>query len=270
MHLTVVLGTDSEISFDISLNQNSFTKKWIEELKWCLSNCSFNQDEAFSSFISKTEAEQKLLSACYTINKYLKNFIEIRTDLSVQSQDYYNYLHKQFERLSGEYGKPTKLFAIANAELKSAIRDLNFYVHLNESFGNKSFYISFDKNQYRRFSFEKDDYEFFQFSYEPGSLILHYAELGKNYFDLFKDGLDTNYTGLKNLHYYSGEASLMFSEFSITKDSEYLNWLVVNNIDPFDKTLGHGVICLGKVLELESAYNKIASNKHIKQIIIKD
>jgi hypothetical protein len=52
MHLTVVLGTHSEVSFDISLNQNSFTEKWVNELRWCLNNCDFNQGETFTTLIS--------------------------------------------------------------------------------------------------------------------------------------------------------------------------------------------------------------------------
>jgi len=270
MHLTVVLGTQGEISFDISLNQTSFTEKWVSELRWCLNNCDFNQGEAFTTFNSKHNIQNRLTAACNTINKYLKNFIEIRQNLDEQSQEYFNYLHQKFESLSGEYSKPTRLFAIANQELKSAIRDLNFYVHALESFGKQSFYISFNKDQYRRCGFSEEDYDYFQFEYEPGSLILHYAELGKNYYDLYKDGLDIDYQGFKNLHYYSGEASLMFSSFSMTENTHYMNWLQQNNIDPFDKSSGHGIICLGKVLDLESTYTKIAGNKHIKQIIIKD
>jgi hypothetical protein len=270
MHLTVVLGTKGEVSFDISLYQNPFTEKWINELRWCLNNCDFNQDEAFTAFKNKQNIQNRLTAACVTINKYLKNFIEIRQNLDEQPQEYFNYLHQKFESLSGEYNKPTRLFVIANHELKSAIRDLNFYVHAFESYGKQSFYISFNKDQYRRYGFSEDDYDYFQFECEPGTLILHYAELGKNYFDLYKDGLDISYQGFKNLHYYSGEASLLFSGFSMTKNSQYINWLEKNNIDPFNKSLGHGIICLGKVLDLDTTYTKITDNKHIKQIIIKD
>jgi hypothetical protein len=271
MHLTVVLGTDSEVSFDISLNQNSFTEKWIEELKWCLSNCDFNQEEAFSRFLTKEQVESKLLDACNTINKYLKNFIDIEKDFTNQSQTYFNYLHKQFERLSGEFGKPTRLFKIANRELKNAIRNLNFYTHRLE--GNslsEFFYLSFCKDQYRRQKLHEDDYKFFQFTAEKGSLILHYAELGKTYYDVYKDGLEFTYPGLKNLHYYSAETSLISKDYNIEDDLGYIDWLKFHNIDPFDKMQGHGIICLGKVLDLDAAYNKLANNRHIKQIIIKD
>ena len=63
MHLTVVLGgAQGEVSFDISLNHNSFTEKWVNELRWCLSNCDFNQDEAFFRFKNKQSIQNQLLS----------------------------------------------------------------------------------------------------------------------------------------------------------------------------------------------------------------
>ena len=73
MKLTVVLGANNEASFDITIYDNSFTRKWVEELSWCLGNCSFNQDEAFSAMMSLNDACNVLTNSCKTINKYLKN-----------------------------------------------------------------------------------------------------------------------------------------------------------------------------------------------------
>ena len=72
MKLTVVLGASGEASFDITLNDNPFVHKWVEELRWCLDNCAFNQQEAFSGLLTLNEARQILNNACVTINKYLK------------------------------------------------------------------------------------------------------------------------------------------------------------------------------------------------------
>lgn len=271
MKLEVHLGASSEASFIIQLNQTPFIDKWLNELNWCLDNCKVNQDEVFAGFLTLNESAQKLSDACVTINKYLKNFISIRSDLLSQPQEYFNYLHKKFEQLSGEFGKPTKLFSIANFELKTAIRNLNFYIHAIENkTASNNFYISFDKNTYRRKPLASEDYNYFDFKVPAGSLILHYVELGKKYYDLYKDGLSINYVGLKNLHFYSGEASITFDEIDYFKDKEYLHWLKRNNIDPYDKTLGHGIICLGHVIDLSTTYSTILSYKHLNKIQIKE
>ena len=272
MKLTVVLGASGEASFDILLNDNDFVLKWLNEFRWCLDNCNINQQEAFSGLLTLSESEQILRNACVTINKYLKNFIEIRTDFVSQPQEYFNYLHLKFEQLSGEFGKPTKLFSIANLELKEAIRNLNYFVHRIEKKQKviPSLYLSFNKDQYRRLPLEKFDYEYFDFKFPPGTLCLHYVELGKEFLDLYEDNLSIEYANFKNLHYYSGEASLMLTEVDFFKDLKYVEWIKTNNFDPYDKTLGHGRIPLGSVDNPADVYSKIQEHKHIKNILIKD
>ena len=165
MRLKVVLGADCQAFFTISLNSNLFVDKWIQELRWCLTNCEFNQDEAFAKFLSLDESSKILTEACYTINCYLKNFIEVRENILDQDQDYFNYLHLKFEELSGQFEKPTRLFTIANQDLKSAIRKLNFFVHRVEKKKKipHSLYISFNKDQYRRQPLMDEDYQNFEF-----------------------------------------------------------------------------------------------------------
>lgn len=272
MKLTVVLGASQEASFDITLNDNSFTRKWVEELRWCLSNCEFDQQEAFSTLYSLEESAKILHDSCVTINKYLKNFIDIKVDALNEPQEYFNYLHSKFEILSGEFSKPTRLFTIANQELKNAIRQLNCFVHRVEGkhLENTTLYISFNKDQYRRSAFDIIDYEYFQFSFPKGTLYLHYAELGKEFIDLYEDNLPMNYAGLKNLHYYSGEASIEFSEYDAFADVGYLNWLHNQGVDPYNKLLGHGKIPLGTVDDLDDAEGKIKQHRHIHSIIIKE
>jgi len=267
MMLTVVLGASGEASFDINLNNNSFTRKWVKELHWCLDNCELNQQEAFSGLLTLSEAEQILNNACVTINKYMKGFIKIETDYS---QEYFNYLHSKFEQLSGKFGKPTLLFSIANKELKTAIRNLNFYIHRLED--NKilvnEFYISFNKDQYRRHPLVESDYQYFEFEHSPGTLYLHYAELGKEFIDLYQDNLSINYPGFANLHYYSGEAMLSFDSYDCFADTNYLTWLKDNDIDPYNKRLGHGRIPLGTV-DLDN-WQLIQNHQYIKEIIINE
>jgi hypothetical protein len=197
----------------------------------------------------------------------LKNFIDIQED--VTSQEYLNYLHLKFEQLSGEFGKPTRLFAIAPKQLKDAVRDLNFFVHKleNKNLNRTQFFIDFNKDQYRRLPLELADYEFFEFKQPPGTLFLNYAELGKDFLDLYKDNLSIDYTGYKNLHYYSGEAVLMFDKYDPYGDiNGYLDWLISHGIDPYDKRLGHGKIPLGHVDNLAEAKEKLNKHRYIKEI----
>lgn len=272
MQLTVFLGTSGEASFDIELFDNRFVKKWTQELTWCLENCEFNQQEAFAGFITLSDAECRLKIACETINRYLVDFINIPKSIIDQDQQYFNYLHEIFEKLSGGFGSPTRLFCTANPELRSAIRDLNFYVHrVEKKIQTKpNLYLSFNKDQYRRHSLDVTDYDQFQFKFPAGTLFLHYAELGKEFADLYQDNLPIDYTNHKNLHYYSGEATLAFFDFDAFQDKKYVEWLKSHQIDPWDKRHGHGKIPLGKVDNAPSVCSKIAEYNHIYKINIKE
>lgn len=272
MKLEVILGASSEASFDITLNDNPFVYKWLNELRWCLSNCDIEQQEAFASFLTLDEAVDRLINACKIVNRYLKGFIDIRGDVVNQPQEYFNYLHEQFEKLSGEFGKPTRLFAIANDELKKAIRDLNFYIHRTETKikTGRSFYFSFNKDQYRRASMTLDDYQYTQFNVPAGSLFVHYAELGKDFYSLFRDGLTIEYAGHKNSHYYTGEASIALEDRSTLSDKRYTTWLQSQGVNPYNKLLGHGTAVLGTVDNLPDALEKLKTYKFLKNILIKD
>jgi hypothetical protein len=268
MKLVVTLGASSEASFDIHLYETKFVSKYVNELLWCLDNCEFNQQEAFATLYSLSESKQQLLNACIIINKYLKNFINIQ---DTDSQEYYNYLHTKFEELSGEFGKPTRLFSIANTELKQSIRNLNFFIHRLEIKKDEhpALYISFNKNQYRRWPLLEDDYQEALFKFPAGTLFLHYVELGKEYFDLYKDNLTVDYTGTKNLHYYSGESWLMFEDLDYFADQKYANWLKNNNIDCYNKKLGHGKIPLGYVQDKDSVMQLLNKHRYLNSIEVK-
>lgn len=268
MKLVVTLGASSEASFDIHLYDTKFVSKYVKELSWCLQNCEFNQREAFTTLYSADHNKQCLKDACLIINKYLKNFINIQDE---SSQEYYNYLHVKFEQLSGEFGKPTRLFNIANKELKQAIRDLNFFIHSVEikKENYPALYISFNKDQYRRHPLSIEDYNEFEFTFPAGTLFLHYVELGKEYIDLYKDNLAIDYAGAKNLHYYSGESLLTFDEFDCFANNDYVAWLERNNIDRFNKNLGHGKIPLGYIEDRDTVAQLLNQHRFLKSIEIK-
>ena len=272
MKLTVILGVNSEASFDILLNDNDFVRKWTEELRWHLNNCEFDQQEAFATLLTLQEKADILKKSCLTINKYLKNFIEIREDFVNQSQEYFNYLHRKFEILSGGFGKPTRLFSVANQELKDAIRQLNFFVHSTEikKESYPGMYLSFNKDQYRRQPFEEDDYKYHEFAFPPGTLISHFQELGKEFIDLYEDQLELDYPGFKNLHFFGGEAWLILIKVSRMDDPLFIEWLRARGIDPYDKKLGHGRIPLGHVEDISQVSDMLKKHQYLKELIIKE
>lgn len=272
MKLVIVLGASSEASFSISLNDNDFVRKWIKELHWCLDNCQFVQHEIFPAIVDINGAAEIVSKSCSVINKYLKGYIDIRDNIGKQPQEYLNYLHSMFENLSGEFGKPTRLFSVANPELKAAIRNLNFFVHRIEQYRGEvpQLYISFNKDQYRRCPLEPSDYQYYDFSFPAGTLFVHYAELGKEFVDLYQDGLPLDYSGFKNLHYYSGEAWLNFEDMDMFADTNYVKWLNSNGFDPLDKTLGHGRIPLGTVDNIADAKALIQQHRFLKEVKVEE
>jgi len=237
-----------------------------------MANCDINQQEAFLSLISLEDSVNILNDACLVINRYLKNFIEIREDVINQPQEYFNYLHSKFELLSGGFGTPTRIFATANTELKTSIRNLNLFIHRVETKrkGYPSLYINFNKDQYRRKDLAELDYNNFEFNCPPGTLFLHYAELGKEFVDLYEDGLPVDYIGFSNSYHYSGECYLMMDEYNPMGDRGYYNWLVNQGIDPYNKRLGHGKIPLGTVDDVVDVRNKLTKYQYVNSITINE
>ena len=87
---------------------------------------------------------------------------------------------------------------------------------------------------------------------------------------MYSDNLPLDYAGYKNLHYYSGEALIAEQDYDLFKDEKFKEWLIKQGIDPYDKTLGHGKIPLGKVDNLAMAVDNIAKFKYINKILIKE
>lgn len=278
MKLTVFLGLHGSESFDINLLDNQFVNKWIDELYWCLENCEFDHNENFVNFLSIEERKKVLLESIKEINNYLKNivkkdFIELPLIIDWNNQDFYNYLHLQFEKLTNSFDSPTKLFQISPKNIKQSIRNLNFYIHnledniVEKNTIGKIFKISFDKQQYRRKSLDIKDYENFTHVCEKNGLYLSYVELGKDLYEIWKENLPIDYEKLKNLHHYSGECYLFFGN-TLTYEVEFYDFCKKNNIDYNDKTLGIGFIKLGTIENQDHIKNKLQNNKFLHSIKI--
>ena len=276
MKLTVFLGKNASESFDIQLIDNSFTNKWIDELSWCLENCEFDYNEILVYFLSIDDRKNKLIESINNINSFFqksfkRNFINLPDNIDWSDQDFYNDLHMSFEKLSGTYDNPTKIFLLSSENIKQSIRNLNFYIHSLEGVlknitdDNNEFKISFDKTTYRRHYLDEKDYELFSFEYEKGGLYLSYCELGKTLYEVWLENLPLNYNGLKNLHYYSGECFLYFAD-SVSMDKNFIELIQTLNDD--NKTKGLGFIKLGQISDVETVKNLLQKHQHLHSIKI--
>lgn len=257
----------------IELYQNQFVAKWQKLFETTASACKINQVECFACRISEQEAQQRLLDSILYINKFLKkNFIEVPNIIDWESQHWYNYLHVQFEKLSGPYGQPTRLFAQAPYDFREAVRALNFYLHrieIRPYTKFKPWYISFDKNCYKRLPLDHDDYQWFTTTVQPGQVVVHYSELGKTLIDVYKDKLSIDYAGMKNLHYYSAEISICLSDKPICLfPAGFEQWATERNIDVTDKKLGIGALPVGQVQNLDIVRQAVYNGKSITKLRI--
>tara|TARA_R110000823_G_scaffold230090_6_gene357012 strand:+ start:1460 stop:2281 length:822 start_codon:yes stop_codon:yes gene_type:complete len=234
------------------LYDTAIAKKWFNLFQETVGTCEFNNRECFYGYASEDQAIQDITDAAYKINNFLsEEYVVIPPDLS--SQDDFNKLHTVFETLNGEYGKGTQIFNDSPAEIREAIRRINFCIHRLERRRQKKsggrIYISFDKDCYTRQPFEKDDYQHFEFEKHPKILYIHYAEVGKNLIDLYLDGLPLDYPGVKNSHYYSAESDVVFKgDVKNVFPEGFVEWCNDFNIDPYDKSLGIGVIPAARLI----------------------
>jgi len=256
----------------VDLYRNDFVSRWASLFEKTAASCAVNQLESFSCNLTESQAKERLIAAITAINQFLKReFIDLPKEINWDDQEWYNYLHSKFERLSGTYGKPTGLFEIAPAAIKDAIRALNFYVHRLEmkSCHTIPWYISFDKDCYIRLPLKFDDYKLFCDVMRSGQAFIHYAELGKTTVDLYEDNLPIDYPGLKNLHYYSAEISLYLGSDDVELFSNgFQNWAKDHSIDITDTKQGLGIIPIGEVKNIDQARQIVYNGSSITNLRI--
>jgi hypothetical protein len=257
----------------VDLYHNHFVNKWKKLFLKTVETCEVNQPESFIGNCSEHRAQQNLLDAITAINKFFnKDFIKVPATINWEDQNWYNYLHQIFEQLSGTWNNPTRLMTFANAQVREAIRNINFYVHRLEKRPYQqeaSLFVSFNKDCYTRKKFDIEDYQYFQHHVESGQVYIHYAELGKTYLDLYEDGLPFDYAGAKNLHYYSAEIAIRLEPCKKELfDTGFYNWLQQNNIDINDKTLGIGILPIGQVKDVDKAGNIVYNGSRITNLRI--
>lgn len=271
--MVVVLGHQANYSFNIILNDNSFTRKWVKELAWNLDNNQLDQHHTFAFLLSHQQKMKQLRLAVSKVNNFIRReFITLPDVIDENDTDFFNHLHECFEKLAGSTEVPSKLFYIAPDEIKIAIRNINCYCHALESPAYTEFHlpIQFNPSKRRRFPLEQTDYDFFENRCIGGKVYLTYTEVGKNFRDLCKDNLPVDYIAAKNTHFYTGDFHLNLMPFVDTiEEQRFQNWCVNNNVNYDDKTLGIGFIELGSIIQsVDEIKQKLQQYSFIQNIII--
>ena len=265
---------DGVPSFEIKLYDNSVAREWKKLIKSIHVGDGEDIDHrrSFYNLNTKEEIKNDLLSAVKKINTFLKKeFIIMPKNIDWDDQQIYNDLHIYFEKLSGEFDNPTKLIKIAPNDIKESIRDLNYCVHTLENFDDKEQYcikIQWTKSRTTtpRVPLNQNEYDLIKFEKLPHEVYLSYNELGKNYIDCWKDGLNIDYGSLKNNHFIGADFFIPLKKQKNIFHNDFIQWMKKHNLDPYEKTHGIGLIALGKA--------KIINIKHLtknsKVTIIKE
>lgn len=256
----------------VELFQNSFVSKWANLFEQTIETCSINQLESFSFLLTESTARQKLTLAIDHINSYLqKEFVPLPTSKSWEDFNWYNELHTKFENLNGLFGQPSLIFLSAPSEIKSSIRDLNFYTHCLEVrpyVQPRKWYMAFDKDLYQRRKLDDEDYTYFHHQLVQGTAYIHYCELGKSQFDIWKDQLPLDYAGCRNLHYYSAEIFIWLGPNIPMYPKEFYTWAESHGIDVHDKKSGLGAIPVGKLVDIDNAMHIAYNSSSITNLRI--
>lgn len=185
-----------------------------------------------------------------------------------------NRLHRYFEELQGETWSISSYYKFANYETKWAIRQLNVLCHELESWA-----LSYRKKKYSpewqrpsqittflnapRHDLKDEDYNLFiknRYDREFGGVYLHWAQVGKTLFEVFRDedGADIDdatCSAINSLKFYSGEFDIEWGRDINELNHEwwgrdmkaFREWLNRNGFDWNDAKLSLGYIKLGQV-----------------------
>ena len=193
-----------------------------------------------------------------------------------------NRLHNHFEVLQGTVGHLSEYYKVADYDTKYAIRQLNNLCHEIENLilsQQKEKYMRqwirpsqintwlhaprYALNDVHRQGFTENG-----FNRQLGHVYMHWAQIGKTYFEVFRDegapNLDaTVCEAITQLQYYSGEfdvewgADMIYGDpityWHTTQQDEFRKWLLKNNVNPDDTKLSNGHLLIGNI-ELEKNF----------------
>ena len=191
-----------------------------------------------------------------------------------------NRLHRYFEDLQGEVCKLSPYYRLADYETKWAIRQLNILCHeleiLVENLRDKKLSPEWQRPAQittflnaSRYDLQDADYELFlknRYDRELGGVYLHWAQIGKTQFEVFRDehGADIDAatcSAINSLKFYSGEFDIEWGRDVIENKHKwhaqeqrlFREWLSRNGMDYNDPKLSLGYIKIGQV-NLEKSF----------------
>ncbi len=190
----------------------------------------YRQDR-FINFANEFYTEERVVEQ---INRNLKmlddNFPGLIQEYATlkMSQNQMNALHVYFEKYRGPFLNPSAVYANSSDEIREALDDLNLMIHRYEDLGysgrqmseHPKFYVTFGLNELnQRKPLFEEDFSEFTLECEFGQWMLDYCEVGKTFFDLWRDGDEIiGDEAILPLRYYSSEGSVYFGPDSREED----------------------------------------------------
>ena len=190
-----------------------------------------------------------------------------------------NRLHRYFEDLQGEVWNLSPYYRLADYKTKWAIRQLNDLCHELESWV-LSYRKSLIEPEWQRpsqittflnaprYNLQDSDYGLFlknRYDRELGGVYLHWAQIGKTQFEVFRDehGADIDAatcSAINSLKFYSGEFDIEWGrdvventhEWHAQEQRAFREWLVRNSMDYNNPKLSLGYIKIGQVNLMKS------------------
>jgi hypothetical protein len=194
-----------------------------------------------------------------------------------------NRLHRYFEDLQGEAWNLSPYYRLADYETKWAIRQLNDLCHELESWVLSYRKFKVDPEWQRpsqittflnapRYDLQDSDYDLFlknRYDRELGGVYLHWAQIGKTQFEVFRDeggqDIDTaTCSAINSLKFYSGEFDVEWGrdiienkhKWHAQEQQSFREWLIQNNMNYNDPKLSLGYIKIGQV-NLEKSFGTV-------------
>ncbi len=191
-----------------------------------------------------------------------------------------NRLHRYFEDLQGEAWNLSPYYRLADYETKWAIRQLNDLCHELESWvlSYRKFLVEPEWQRPSqittflnapRYDLQDEDYDLFlknRYDRELGGVYLHWAQIGKTQYEVFRDehGQDIDAatcSAINSLKFYSGEFDVEWGRdvtektyhWHAKEQKEFREWLARNGFDWNDPKLSLGYIKIGQV-NLEKSF----------------
>ena len=213
-----------------------------------------------------------------------------------------NLLHRYFEELQGTAWDISLYYKQADYDTKYAIRQLNNICHEIESWVNADRKKAFEPEWMRpsqittflnapRKELHDEDFDLFKqnrYDRELGGVYLHWSQVGKTLYEVFKDEhapvmTEALCSEINHQKYYSGEFDVEWGQTITEKDhyfkkeeiDDYRSWLNDNGYDWEDPKLSLGYIKIGQVdlqrtfgagATFEQIYETMSNNLNITSI----